>query len=261
MIISDGSTVDSTRGIRHRARTARSVAIAVALAGLGAAFYYAQLGLTLSHYDAKGHLVVARRIIDSLTPGWRQIGAVWLPLPHLLNFLPVQIDAFYRSGASGVAISIASAMVLSILKSSGRPGPGDSTSRSYLPPSSLTGSKSRAAMPTVAATVCTFVVVCCAAAATVVLCAAAVVVSGRAAAELGQPDPPRVIIDEIAGMWVAALALPLQWYDLCAVFLLFRLFDVVKPAPIPDWSGCPGDSASWRMMLRPAFWLGSRGGS
>jgi hypothetical protein len=72
----------------------------------GAAVYYHQLGLTLSHYDARGHLVVARRVFDSITPGWQQIGAVWLPLPHLLNLLPVQIDAMYRSGASGVAISI-----------------------------------------------------------------------------------------------------------------------------------------------------------
>ena len=36
---------------------------------------------------------------------------MWLPLPHLLNALPVQIDAFYRSGVSGVAISIASMAV------------------------------------------------------------------------------------------------------------------------------------------------------
>ena len=71
------------------------------------ALHYERLGLALSHYDARGHLVVARRIIDSITPGWQQIGAVWLPLPHLLNALPVQVDAFYRSGASGIAISIA----------------------------------------------------------------------------------------------------------------------------------------------------------
>jgi len=76
--------------------------------GVAAAFRYHQLGLTLSHYDARGHLIVARRIIDSITPGWQQIGAVWLPLPHLLNMLPVQIDAFYRSGASAVAISVVS---------------------------------------------------------------------------------------------------------------------------------------------------------
>ena len=70
------------------------------------ALHYHQLGLTLSHYDARGHLIVARRIVDSITPGWQQIGAVWLPLPHLLNAIPVQVDAWYRSGASAVAISI-----------------------------------------------------------------------------------------------------------------------------------------------------------
>ncbi|MBI3400113.1 MAG: hypothetical protein HY048_01730 [Acidobacteria bacterium] len=84
------------------------LAVVGAIGGAGAAWHYADLGLTLSHYDARGHLVVARRIFDSLTPGWQQIGAVWLPLPHLLNALPVQIDPFYRTGASAIAISIAS---------------------------------------------------------------------------------------------------------------------------------------------------------
>ena len=78
------------------------------IVGGAAAFYYAAAGLTLSHYDARAHLVVARRIIDSLTPGWQQIGAVWLPLPHLLNMLPVQVDALYRTGASAIAISVIS---------------------------------------------------------------------------------------------------------------------------------------------------------
>jgi hypothetical protein len=84
------------------------VALAAALLGLIAAVIYHQRELTLSHYDAKAHLVVARRIIDSLRPGWWQIGAVWLPLPHLLNMLPVQNDWLYRTGYSGVAISVAS---------------------------------------------------------------------------------------------------------------------------------------------------------
>ena len=78
------------------------------LVGAAAAFHYANLGLTLTHYDARAHLVVARRILDSLTPGWQQIGAVWLPLPHVLNALPVQVDAWYRSGASAIALSILS---------------------------------------------------------------------------------------------------------------------------------------------------------
>src|SRR5260370_4594108 len=83
-----------------------AVLVAAGSAGAIAALHYHRLGLTLSHYDARGHLVVARRIIDSITPGWQQIGAVWLPLPHLLNAVPVQVDFFYRTGASAVALSI-----------------------------------------------------------------------------------------------------------------------------------------------------------
>jgi hypothetical protein len=97
--------------------------------GVGAAWIYHLQGLTLSHYDAKAHLVVARRVIDSITPGWQQIGAVWLPLPHLLNLLPIQVDALYRTGASGIAISILSmgaaayACAMMVLRATGsRPG-------------------------------------------------------------------------------------------------------------------------------------------
>jgi len=84
------------------------VASAAVVGGSAAALGYHRLGLTLSHYDARGHLIVARRIFDSITPGWQQIGAVWLPLPHLLNAVPVQIDWFYRTGASAVFISVIS---------------------------------------------------------------------------------------------------------------------------------------------------------
>ena len=84
------------------------VGAGAAIAALAAAIVYANHGLTLSHYDGRAHLVVARRIADSLTPGWHQIGAVWLPLPHLLNLVPVQWDWAYRTGASAIAISILS---------------------------------------------------------------------------------------------------------------------------------------------------------
>jgi len=75
--------------------------------------HYSRLGLALTHYDARAHLVVARRVLDSLTPGWQQIGAVWLPLPHVLNMLPVQVDAWYRTGGSAIAISVVSMAVAS----------------------------------------------------------------------------------------------------------------------------------------------------
>lgn len=52
----------------------------------------------LLHFDAKAHLLVARRVLDNLTPGWAQLGAVWLPLPHILNALPARSDFLYESG-------------------------------------------------------------------------------------------------------------------------------------------------------------------
>ena len=91
--------------IRERVWPARLAAAALVLGSI-VAWWYARAGLTLSHYDAKAHLVVARRIADSLTPGWVQIGAVWLPLPHLVSLLPVQWDFFYRTGAFGVVLSV-----------------------------------------------------------------------------------------------------------------------------------------------------------
>jgi len=97
----------STNHARSTTSVPLACAIAAAVGGAIVAWRYHRLGLTLTHYDARGHLVVARRVFDSITPGWQQIGAVWLPLPHLLNAIPVQLDLFYRTGASAVAISIA----------------------------------------------------------------------------------------------------------------------------------------------------------
>jgi hypothetical protein len=110
LIIPDNDTLRQRAGWRDGGRAGHGLPLVVALAALGlgavACAYYAAAGLQLSHYDARSHLVVARRVFDSITPGWLQIGAVWLPLPHLLNLLPVQIDALYRTGASAILISM-----------------------------------------------------------------------------------------------------------------------------------------------------------
>ncbi len=59
-------------------------------------------GYTLYYGDAEAHLNIARRILDSRTPGPEQIGTVWLPLPHLLMLPFVMRDAWWRSGLAGV---------------------------------------------------------------------------------------------------------------------------------------------------------------
>jgi phosphatidylglycerophosphatase A len=44
-------------------------------------------------------------------------------------------------------------------------------------------------------------------------------------------DPSIVVIDEVAGMWLALVFLPKTWVAVLAAFLFFRLFDIIKPSP------------------------------
>lgn len=44
-------------------------------------------------------------------------------------------------------------------------------------------------------------------------------------------DPSVVVIDEIVGMWISLLFLPSNLIILISAFLLFRIFDIIKPFP------------------------------
>ena len=72
-------------------------------------------GYTLYYGDAEAHLNIARRILDSRTPGLRQVGTVWLPLPHLLMLPLVQDDDLWRTGLAGALPSAASFVVAGML--------------------------------------------------------------------------------------------------------------------------------------------------
>ena len=48
---------------------------------------------------------------------------------------------------------------------------------------------------------------------------------------LGRKDPGAIVVDEVAGMIVSVLGVPLTLPVLATGFLLFRVFDVVKPFP------------------------------
>ncbi len=64
-------------------------------------------------------------------------------------------------------------------------------------------------------------------------------VTGRFATS-ESPDPRYVVWDEFVGMWVACMYVPKTWPFLAAAFLLFRLFDVLKPFPIRRLEHMPG---------------------
>jgi phosphatidylglycerophosphatase A len=48
------------------------------------------------------------------------------------------------------------------------------------------------------------------------------------------------VIDELAGQWITLLVVPLDWRWWLAAFLLFRLFDIVKPGPVRMAERLPG---------------------
>ncbi len=72
-----------------------------------AALWCLARGYVLYYGDAEAHLNIARRILDSRTPGPEQIGTVWLPLPHLLMIPFVMRDDWWRSGMAGIIPSAA----------------------------------------------------------------------------------------------------------------------------------------------------------
>lgn len=55
--------------------------------------------------DATSHLNIARRIVDSKTPGFAQLGSSWLPLFHLLLLPFAANDFLYRTGIAGYCIN------------------------------------------------------------------------------------------------------------------------------------------------------------
>jgi phosphatidylglycerophosphatase A len=57
---------------------------------------------------------------------------------------------------------------------------------------------------------------------------------------LGGKDPGVIVVDEVAGMMLSVLAVPLTPAVLLAGFLLFRIFDVVKPFPANVAQALPG---------------------
>jgi phosphatidylglycerophosphatase A len=55
--------------------------------------------------------------------------------------------------------------------------------------------------------------------------------AGRAEEILGGHDHSRIVIDEVAGLVVAGAFVPGTWRAAILAFVLFRIFDVLKPFP------------------------------
>lgn len=106
----------ASKNFRNSRRFKDALAVslcALACAGVMACAvtHFYRTGAILYYGDAEAHLNIARRVIDSRTPGWNQLGTTWLPLPHILMIPFVRHDALWKSGLAG-SIPAAIAMAL-----------------------------------------------------------------------------------------------------------------------------------------------------
>jgi phosphatidylglycerophosphatase A len=60
-----------------------------------------------------------------------------------------------------------------------------------------------------------------------------------AAREAGRHDPGFVVIDEVAGQWIALLGSRANWRHALIALILFRLFDITKPFPVRQLERLP----------------------
>lgn len=64
--------------------------------------------------------------------------------------------------------------------------------------------------------------------------------AGVAERYFARTDPGAVVVDEVAGMLITLLLLPVSLVGTCVGFLIFRLLDIVKPWPAGRLEALPG---------------------
>jgi phosphatidylglycerophosphatase A len=59
-------------------------------------------------------------------------------------------------------------------------------------------------------------------------------------------DAPKIVIDEVVGVWIAIFTLPFAWQYYLYALILFRFFDILKPLYIRRLDNLKSD---WSVML------------
>ncbi|AGH45978.1 phosphatidylglycerophosphatase A family protein [Paraglaciecola psychrophila] len=67
---------------------------------------------------------------------------------------------------------------------------------------------------------------------TILVCVFGIWICGKTAEDMGVHDDSSIVWDEVAGMLITMLAVPLSWQTVLVGFMLFRFFDILKPWPI-----------------------------
>ena len=88
--------------------------------------------------------------------------------------------------------------------------------------------------------------------------------SAIVAREAGTEDPGFVVLDEVVGQWVALIGATTLWWSWLLAFLLFRVFDILKPPPARQFDrmhsgfGIMMDDVAAGLYALILVWLASR---
>ncbi len=83
---------------------------------------------------------------------------------------------------------------------------------------------------------------------------------------VGTKDPSAAVLDEVVGYWACVAAMPYTAGIALCSFLLFRLFDILKPFPAREVEACRGGwgimcddlvcAVYVQLLLRGGIWVG-----
>ena len=93
-------------------RPALQAGLVAFVVGIAAQYWSHRAGVVFAFWDAQAHLDIARRVVDSVTPGPQMLGTVWLPVPHLLMLPFTLVDRWWWNGLAGGIVGLASFVVI-----------------------------------------------------------------------------------------------------------------------------------------------------
>lgn len=100
---------------RRRDWAAVFVGVAASAVSIAACVYFVLEYRLLGYQDSYSHLEISRRVLVGRTTGIAQLGAIWLPVPHMLQAVFAWNGLLYVTGLAGAFVSMAAFVACSVL--------------------------------------------------------------------------------------------------------------------------------------------------
>ena len=100
---------------RRRDPVLIAVALTASVLAVLACAYFLRQDRILGYHDSFSHLEISRRLLVGRTTGIAQLGAIWLPLPHVLQAIFAWNTTLYTTGLAGAIVSMTAFVACTVL--------------------------------------------------------------------------------------------------------------------------------------------------